>query len=99
MPKMPQAELTKMLQQIPGWIVKDDAIVKTYTHDSFPEAIVFVNAVAHLAELANHHPDIDIRYTKIMLTLTTHDQGGITDRDIALARRIDEIRRQVGAPT
>ncbi|TMQ54060.1 MAG: 4a-hydroxytetrahydrobiopterin dehydratase [Candidatus Eisenbacteria bacterium] len=98
MPKLPQAELDRALRDLPGWTVKDGAITKTFKHDSFPEAIVFVNAVAHLAELANHHPDIDIRYSNITLALVTHDQGGITDKDVQLARRIEEIRKKAGVP-
>lgn len=98
MPKLPQAELDRALRDLPGWTVKDGALTKTFKHDSFPEAIVFVNAVAHLAELANHHPDIDIRYSNITLTLVTHDQGGITDKDVELARRIEEIRKKAGVP-
>ncbi|HEY3155958.1 MAG TPA: 4a-hydroxytetrahydrobiopterin dehydratase [Candidatus Eisenbacteria bacterium] len=98
MPKLPQAELDRALRDLPGWTVKDGAITKTFKHDSFPEAIVFVNAVAHLAELANHHPDIDIRYSNITLALVTHDQGGITDKDVELARRIEEIRKKAGVP-
>ena len=98
MPKLPQAELDRALRDLPGWTVKDGALTKTFKHDSFPEAIVFVNAVAHLAELANHHPDIDIRYSSITLALVTHDQGGITDKDVNLARRIEEIRKKAGVP-
>jgi len=98
MPKLPQAELDRALRDLPGWTVKDGAITKTFKHDSFPEAVVFVNAVAHLAELANHHPDIDIRYSNITLALVTHDQGGITDKDVQLARRIEEIRKKAGVP-
>jgi len=98
MPKLPQAELDRALGDLPGWSVKDGAITKTFKHDSFPEAVVFVNAVAHLAELANHHPDIDIRYSNITLALVTHDQGGITNKDVELARRIEEIRKKAGVP-
>ena len=96
MPKLPQAELDRALRDLPGWLVKDGAITKTFKHESFAEAIVFVNAVAHLAELANHHPDIDIRYTNVTLSLVTHDQGGITDKDVNLAREIEEARRKAG---
>jgi 4a-hydroxytetrahydrobiopterin dehydratase len=96
MPKLPQTELDKALRELPGWAAKDNAISKTFKHDSFAEAIVFVNAVAHLAELANHHPDIDIRYSNITTALTTHDQGGITEKDVALARSIEETRRRAG---
>jgi len=98
MPKLPQAELDKALRELPGWSVKDGAITKTFKHESFAEAIVFVNAVAHLAELANHHPDIDIRYSNITLALVTHDQGGITAKDVNLAREIEDIRRRAGVP-
>ncbi len=98
MPKLPQAELDRALRELPGWSVKDNAFMKTFKHESFPEAIVFVNAVAHLAELANHHPDVDIRYTNITIALTTHDQGGITEKDVGLARSIEEIRRKAGVP-
>ncbi len=98
MPKLPQAELDRSLRELPGWIVQNDAITKTFKHTSFAEAIVFVNAVAHLAELADHHPDIDIRYTNVTITLTTHDQGGITEKDVALARSIDETRLRAGVP-
>ncbi len=98
MPKLTQAELDGALRDLPGWEVKNGMIVKTYRHDSFPEAVVFVNAVAHLAELENHHPDIDIRYSNITVSLVTHDQGGITKKDVALARQIEAIRKKAGVP-
>jgi len=77
---------------LPGWSVQDGMLRKTFAHPSFPEAIVFVNAVAHLAEVANHHPDIDIHYSNITLALVTHDEGGITEKDVALARAVEEAR-------
>ena len=98
MPKLPQGELDRALRDLPGWTMKDGSITKTFKHASFAEAIVFVNAVAHLAELANHHPDIDIRYTNVTLALVTHDQGGITDKDVNLAREIETARRKAGVP-
>ena len=99
MPKLlPQEEIDRALRELSGWKLDGKQIQKTYKYDSFAEAIVFVNAVAHLAELANHHPDIDIRYTHVTVTLTTHDQGGLTEKDVALARRIEEIRRKAGVP-
>ena len=98
MPKLSRDEVQRSLADLPGWSVDKDALVKTYKHQSFAEAIVFVNAVAHLAELANHHPDVDIRYSTISVALTTHDQGGITEKDVTLARNIDEIRRKAGVP-
>ena len=64
-------------------------IVKTYELPSFPEAISFVTRIADLAEQADHHPDLDIRYRKVRVALSTHDQGGITDKDFALAAQIE----------
>jgi len=95
--KLSEAEVTKALSELPGWSLKNGMIVKTYAHDSFPEAIVFVNAVAHLAELLNHHPDVDIRYSNITVALVTHDAGGITVKDVTLAKQIEAIRKKVGA--
>ena len=91
-------EIRDAIQELPGWVDQDGRLTKTFTHSSFPEAIVFVNAVAHIAELANHHPDIDVRYSNITLSLVTHDEGGITPRDVALARQVEAIRRKAGVP-
>jgi len=96
MPKLSQAEIDRALRELAGWSIKDNALMKSFKHESFAEAIVFVNAVAHMAELANHHPDIDIRYSTIRVASTTHDQGGITEKDVGLARSIEEIRRKAG---
>ena len=71
------------------WKFRDDAIRKTYTFPSFRSAIVFVNRVATIADEVDHHPDITIRYDKISLKLWSHDAGGVTERDLKLAERID----------
>jgi 4a-hydroxytetrahydrobiopterin dehydratase len=92
------AEIEAALRGLPGWAVRDGMLVKTYPHELFPQAIVFVNAVAQLAELANHHPDIDIRYTNVTLSLVTHDQGGLTERDVSLAGQIEGLRKRAAAP-
>jgi len=97
MAKLAQTELDQALRDLPGWSVKNGMIVKTYEHESFPEAIVFVSAVAHLAERMNHHPDVDIRYSNITVALVTHDQGGITKRDVELAQQIEGIRKKAKA--
>lgn len=98
MSKLSEPEVREAIQELPGWVDQDGKLTKTFTHSSFPEAIVFVNAVAHIAELANHHPDIDVRYSNITLSLVTHDEGGITPRDVALARQVEAIRRKAGVP-
>lgn len=96
MPALSDAEIRKELIELPGWVNHDGKLVKTFPNASFPEAIVFVNAVAHLAELANHHPNIDIRYSDITLSLVTHDEGGITGKDVALAKEVEAARKKVG---
>jgi 4a-hydroxytetrahydrobiopterin dehydratase len=65
------------------------AIRRTYQFSSFAAAIRFVGFVAQLAEDADHHPDIDIRYNRVTLTLSTHSAGGVTEKDFALAKQID----------
>ena len=96
MVRLGDAELSQTLPTLPGWSLSGGTLRKTFAHASFPEAIVFVNAVAQLAEVANHHPDVDIRYSNITLSLVTHDAGGITAKDVALARGVEEVRRKAG---
>lgn len=82
------AEIEDVLRAHPGWKLKDGKLVRECTFHDFPEAIAFVNRVAAIAEDANHHPDIDIRYNRVLLALVSHDAGGITGRDDAMAGRI-----------
>ena len=70
-----------------GWEERDDALVREFELPSFAEAIAFVDRLAEIADAENHHPDIDIRYRKVTVRWTTHDAGGITDRDRELAER------------
>ncbi len=76
---------------MPDWKKNDVCITRTYQFKDFPAAIKFVNAVARLAEKAWHHPDINIRWNKVALTLTTHDAGGLTRKDFILARKFDRF--------
>ena len=76
---------------MPDWKKNDGCITRTYQFKDFPAAIKFVNAVARLAEKAWHHPDIDIRWNKVALMLTTHDAGGLTRKDFILARKFDRL--------
>ena len=82
-------EIKDGLRRLQGWGRDGDAITKEFELPSFNEAIAFVNCVAHAAEAANHHPDIDIRYRKVQATLSTHDEGGVTAKDIDLAAQIE----------
>ena len=83
-------EITRRVSALPGWERKGNEIRRTYRFDSFMDAIAFVNRVAGLAESADHHPDIDVRYDRVRLGLSTHSAGGLTRRDFDLAARIDE---------
>ena len=79
----------KRLTALTGWEIDGDRLRKRYALDSFVAAIAFVNRVAALAEAADHHPDILIEYKHVTLTLTTHDEGGLSARDFSLAASID----------
>jgi len=72
-----------------GWSRKSNALVKEYRLSSFRDSIVFVNRVAGLADAADHHPDIDIRFNRVLVTLSTHSAGGITAKDLRLAEAMD----------
>jgi 4a-hydroxytetrahydrobiopterin dehydratase len=94
MKKSSPEQIKAALAAVPEWQLRGDAIARTYVFKDFPAAIQFVNAVAGLAEQAWHHPDIDIRWNRVLLTLTTHDAGGLTEQDFALAEKFDgELRR------
>ena len=91
MSALPDHLIAERLAALPGWERIGDEIVKTFEFHSFTEAIFFVDRVADEAESVHHHPDLDIRYNKVRVALTTHDQGGITDKDFALAVDIDGV--------
>jgi len=74
-----------------GWIKLGDKIKKKFEFKDFVQAMGFINSIALLAERANHHPDIDIRWNKVQLVLSTHSEGGITQKDIALAKEIQSL--------
>ncbi len=90
-PPLSDIEIQRELGALPGWARRGNTLVKSYTFNAFLAGVDWVRRVADLAESMNHHPDIDIRYTKITATLSTHDSGGITTKDIALAKGIDAL--------
>jgi len=73
----------------PGWSRKGNALAKEYRLASFRDSIVFVNRIAGLADALDHHPDIDIRFNRVLVTLSTHSAGGITEKDLSLAEQLD----------
>lgn len=91
MDRMSEAEIRKSLESVPEWSETGGAIHRTYQFKDFVEAMKFVNAVAAAAETDQHHPDILVRWNKVTLTLSTHDAGGITARDFALASKVDGL--------
>lgn len=84
-------EIQKALSSLPGWQKNGIAIQRVFQFPDFKAAMQFVNKVADAAEQANHHPDIDIRYNKVTMALVSHDSGGVTQRDIRMAERINQI--------
>jgi 4a-hydroxytetrahydrobiopterin dehydratase len=84
------AAITEALRGLPDWTREGDALVLTARLPSFPAAIGVVDRVAELAESANHHPDIDIRWRTLTFRCSTHSAGGITDKDVDLAAAISE---------
>jgi 4a-hydroxytetrahydrobiopterin dehydratase len=82
-------EIQAGLADLPGWERRDDEIEKVYGLASFPDAIAFVTRVGFLAEKADHHPDLDVRWRNVRVGLSTHSEGGITNRDLALAGEIE----------
>jgi 4a-hydroxytetrahydrobiopterin dehydratase len=90
MARLSDAELAASLGTLPGWSVETGQLVKGFTFATFSEAIAFVNRVAELAEEVQHHPDMLIQYATVTMRLSTHSEGGITDKDTQLARGIEQ---------
>jgi 4a-hydroxytetrahydrobiopterin dehydratase len=82
-------EASERVTRLPGWQIDAGELVRTFQFKDFREALGFVNRVGELAEAAGHHPDIDIRYNRVRLGLTTHDAGGLTELDFELAKGAD----------
>ena len=92
-----EAEIRAALAGMPGWKGGTDAIQRTVSAPDFPTAIRIVDDIATIAEEMDHHPDIDIRWRKLHFSLATHAMGGVTDNDLRLARRMDEVASKHGA--
>ena len=89
MPALSAEQAASLLAGLPEWQISAGELVRTYKFEDFLAALAFVNRVAALAEKADHHPDIDIRYNKVRLALVTHDAGGLTAKDFDLAAQTD----------
>jgi 4a-hydroxytetrahydrobiopterin dehydratase len=91
MPAYSTEEIRLRLAQVPDWELEGGELVRTFAFKDFRAALRFVNAVGELAETAGHHPDIDIRYNRVRLSLVSHDAGGLTEKDFALAVQAEKL--------
>lgn len=93
MAKLTADQIKAALVKVPDWQRDGPAIRRTYAHADFMGSIKFVNAVAKVAEAADHHPDIEIQWNKVTLRLTTHSCGGLTSKDFELAAKLDRLAK------
>jgi 4a-hydroxytetrahydrobiopterin dehydratase len=94
MAKLATSKIKEKLKNLKGWKYEDNFITKKFTFETFMAGIKFVNDVAAIAERLEHHPDIQIRWTTIKLMIQSHDEGGVTSRDIRLATEIEKFINQ-----
>lgn len=87
--KLSDLEIRRALGGLPGWTRKGEALSKTYTFARFGDGIQFISRIATIADEMDHHPDIDVRYTDVTFALSTHSAGGITQKDLDLAGKIE----------
>ena len=91
MPTLTTKQVGLHLKTVPDWSKRAQTIFRTFKFEGFLDSIAFVNRIARQAQKSNHHPDIAIRFNKVTLTLTTHDEGGITNKDFLLAQQCEGI--------
>ena len=90
MPILTRAEIDAALRDLPGWTCEGSALAKVFTFDGFPGAVAFVDRLVPGSEAADHHPDLLINYRRVTVMFSTHSEGGVTEKDIAGARRADQ---------
>jgi len=89
--QLPDEEITTGLVSLPGWERSGDEIAKEYVLGNFRDAVAFVVRLSYEAEAANHHPDLDIRWNRVLVRLSTHSEGGITGKDLQLANAVEAL--------
>jgi 4a-hydroxytetrahydrobiopterin dehydratase len=90
MPKLSEAQIGHELNTLPGWEYQDNSLRKLFRFNEFMDGIRFIGRIAEVAEAADHHPDMHINYTRVTFICSTHSEGGVTDKDIRLARQIEQ---------
>jgi 4a-hydroxytetrahydrobiopterin dehydratase len=92
MPRLTQDQINTRLAQLPGWDVHEGLLTKTFNVRSFAHGVLFVGAIGQYAEAANHHPDLSLHgYSHVTVQLSTHSEGGLTDKDFDLAAQIEAL--------
>ncbi|MFQ6607242.1 MAG: 4a-hydroxytetrahydrobiopterin dehydratase [Fidelibacterota bacterium] len=91
MGKLTAEKITSELKRLPGWKFMNNCIVKEFTFASYMAGIAFVNQVATLAETHNHHPDLGVGWCRVKVSFTSHDTGGVTERDIHMAQEVSHL--------
>ena len=97
MPKLSQTEIGEELKTLPGWEYQDSSLRKLFRFNEFLDGIRFIGRIAEFAEAADHHPDMQINYTRVTFVCSTHSEGGVTDKDVRLARQIEQAFAGQGA--
>jgi 4a-hydroxytetrahydrobiopterin dehydratase len=95
MPLTPQ-DIAARLTSTPGWKVEHNALVREFSFPAFPDAVAFVARLAFDAEAADHHPDLLVKYKRVTVTWSTHDEGGVTEKDFAGVRQADAVAARFG---
>lgn len=90
-PRLADALIAARLPELPGWSREGETLRRVFTFPGFPDAVAFIARLVAPAEALDHHPDVDLRYNRVTVTLTTHDSGGITEHDLTLAARISAL--------
>ena len=91
MGKLPTDEITSELSKLPGWTFSNDKIEQEFSFDSYMDGIAFVNQIAVRAEEQNHHPDLEVGWCRVKVAFTSHDSGGVTERDIRMAHEVSRL--------
>lgn len=84
-------EIAEQLRTVPGWYCEAGLLCRMYKTDGWPTTLMLVNTIGYLAEAADHHPDVELAYSRVVVKLSTHSAGGITAKDFELARRIEDV--------
>src|SRR5947207_7960610 len=92
-PPLTEGDVRKVLREVPGWELAKKEIAKTYKFANYYETMAFVNAIAWISHKEDHHPDLEVGYNKCKVTYSTHSEGGITQKDLACAGKIEQLMK------